>query len=220
MLAQAQPIRVLLVDDHPALRAGLRLILEAEAGIEIGGEAEDGLSAVRLAVSAAPHAVVMDVALPQMSGVDATKEIVAQAPSVNVLALSAHEDLLLVRQALDAGAKGFALKRSAPEEIVRAVRTVAAGESYLDPALRGALAVTGPRRNKSVGTAHVNLSQREAAVVRLVAEGRTHKEMAEILHISPRTLETYRARAMSKLSLSSRADVIRYALRCGWLRES
>jgi DNA-binding NarL/FixJ family response regulator len=221
MSAQANPIRVVLVDDHPALRVGLRTILEAEPDIEVGGEAaEDGRSAVRLAVTTAPNVVVMSMGLPHLSGVDATKEIVAQSFGVNVLALSAHDDLLLVRHALDAGAKGFSLKRSGAEELVRAVRAVAAGETYLDPALRGPLGSTGPRPPKAVDAPQVGLSQREAAVVRLMAEGRTHKEMAEILRISPRTLETYRARAMSKLSLSSRADVVRYALRCGWLRES
>jgi len=161
----------------------------------------------------------MDVSLPQLGGTEATKRILAADPSLRVLALSAHEEAAFARVLLDAGAAGYALKRSACDELVRAIHIVAAGGTYVDPSLAGALVGIGQRRHSAGGgMPAVSLSEREAEVIRLIAEGHTSKEMAQTLGLSPRTLETYKARAMSKLNLRTRAELIRYALRSGFAR--
>jgi DNA-binding NarL/FixJ family response regulator len=212
-------IRVMLVDDHPVLRSGVKSLLDAEADLDIVGEAEDGNSAVQMALELTPDVVLMDVSLPQLGGAEATQHILRQAPTLRILALSAHEEPAFARMLLDAGAAGYALKRSACNELVRAIRIVAAGGTYLDPAVAGPL-MAGQRKLSPGPMPAVSLSEREVEVIRLVAQGHTSKEMASNLGLSPRTLETYKARAMSKLNLRSRADLIRYALRSGWLRDA
>ena len=217
---ESQKIRVLLVDDHPVMRAGVKTLLSAESDFDVVAEAGDGLTAVSLARSVLPDVVVMDVSLPQLGGTEATKRILAADPSLRVLALSAHEEAAFARVLLDAGAVGYALKRSACDELVRAIRIVASGDTYVDPSLTGALMGVGQRRHSPGQMPAVSLSEREAEVIRLIAEGHTSKEMAQSLGLSPRTLETYKARAMSKLNLRTRAELIRYALRSGWLRDA
>jgi DNA-binding NarL/FixJ family response regulator len=215
-----QRLRVLLADDHPIVRAGVRALLDTERDLEIVGEAGDGASVVRMAIELLPDVVLMDVSMPQVNGVEATKLILAQQPSLRILVLSAHEEPAFARMLFDAGAVGYALKRSASEELVRALRLVASGSTYVDPSLASALPPASTRRHSPRGVAAINLSEREAEVIRLIAQGYTSREMAQTLGLSPRTLETYRARAMSKLSLTSRADLIRYALRSGWLKDT
>ena len=212
-------IRVLLVEDHPVLRAGVATLLRDEGDFELVGEAEDGVKGVKMAEQLQPDVVIMDVSLPELGGAEATKQIKAARPEQRVLALSAHEDVAFAHMLLDAGAGGYAIKRSACDELVRAVRIVAAGGSYLDPALAGT-PLGGRRRGSSPGMPAVSLSEREAEVIRLNAQGYTSKEIAQTLNLSPRTLETYKSRAMAKLNLASRAELIRYAARCGWLRDS
>jgi DNA-binding NarL/FixJ family response regulator len=212
-------VRVALVDDHPLLRAGVKTLLSQEPDLAVVGEADNGLSAVTLAQDLEPDVIVIDVSLPELDGAEATKRILAERPSIRVLALSAHEETAFARMLFDSGALGYALKRSACDELVRAIRIVAAGGTYLDPMLASALLGAG-QRDFTKQAPVISLSDREAEVIRLIAQGHTSKEMALKLSLSPRTLETYRARAMAKLSLRSRADLIRYALRCGWLRDS
>jgi DNA-binding NarL/FixJ family response regulator len=209
-------VRTLLVDDHPVMRAGVRTLLEVEHDVQVVAEADNGLSAVRLAEELRPDVVIMDVSLPQLGGAEATKRILGLIPTSRVLALSAHEEMAFARMLLSAGAKGYALKRSACDELVRAVRIVAKGGTYVDPSIAGLL--MGPARRQSpAGVPVIQLSEREAEVIRLIARGHTSKEMAQTLGLSPRTLETYKARAMAKLNLRSRADLIRFAMRSGWL---
>lgn len=209
---------MLLVDDHPVLRAGLKALLSAESDLSIVAEAATGRSAVELARSLRPDLIVMDVSLPDLNGAEATREIKKQAPELPVLALSVHEEVPFVRMLLDAGAGGYVLKRSACDELVRAVRIVAAGGTYVDPAVAGQLLRVGQRRHSPLGAqATIALSDRESEVVRLLAKGLTMKEMATQLSLSPRTLETYRSRAMEKLGFRTRADLVRYAVNCGWL---
>ncbi len=222
LLNRAEPIKILnllLVDDHPILRAGLNVLLSAEPDLTVLAEANDGPSAVALAASLKPDLVLMDFSLPGLNGADATRAIKRDQPKLAVLALSVHEEVSFVRMLLDAGASGYALKRSACDELVRAVRIVAGGGSYLDPSIAGRLLRVSQRRSTPAGFMAVNpLSDRETEVVRLLAEGLTMKEMAERLVLSPRTLETYRARALEKLDLRTRAQLVRYAIQRGWLQ--
>lgn len=210
-------VRLLIVDDHPVMRRGVAALLSAEPDFEVVGEAEDGQRAIQLAVKLEPDVVLMDVSLPKLGGTEALQRILERVTAARVLMLSAHEEAAFARLALSLGAAGYALKRSACDELVRAVRVVAGGGTYVDPALSDALARAAPAEEDAPGGQAVSLSEREAEVVRLTVRGYTSKEMAESLGISPRTLETYKARAMSKLGLHTRADLIRYALRCGWL---
>lgn len=213
-------LRLLLVDDHPVLREGLKALLLAEPDLNVVAEADDGPSALMMIDEVRPDLVLMDVSLPGLSGADTTLAIKRSHPDVKVLALSVHEELAFARMLLDAGASGYALKRTACDELVRAVRLVASGEMYVDPLLAGQLLRTGQRKaTPTIGIPSVGLSEREAEVVRLLAQGLTMKEMADRLSLSPRTLETYRSRAMDKLQLKNRADIVRYAIRRGWLSE-
>lgn len=211
-----QRIRVLLVDDHPILRGGLRALIQTEPDMVVVGELGDGLTIGDALNSLSPDVIVMDVAMPSVGGEDATARVKALAADVKVLALSAHDEAVNVRSMLAAGASGYLLKRSAPGDLVRAVRAVAAGEIYLDPPIAGhAMADRAPGKPRGSGSL---LSEREIEVLQLLAEGYGVKETAAKLAISPRTLETYRARAVEKLGLRSRAEIVRYALRQGWLK--
>lgn len=217
--AADQPISVLLVDDHAILREGLRQLLQVEPDMKVVAEASNGELAVRLAIELKPDVIIMDLSMPVLGGAEATKQIVDRDPRARVLALSAHSDASYARAVLSSGAAGYVLKRSAFDELVRAIRTVATGDTYVDPVLAQEL-LPRSRRTGPGTVPMVSLSERELEVVRLVARGHTAKEMASQLGVSPRTLETYKARAMAKLDLTSRADLIRYAARCGWLRET
>ncbi len=211
-------LRLLLVDDHPVLRAGLKAMLSAESDLHVIAEADNGSTAIELALELVPDLILMDVTLPGVNGAEATRQIKLARPALKVLALSVHEEVSFARMLLDAGASGYALKRSACEELVRAVRIVAAGGRYIDPSLAGQLLRVVPS-TLSPARIGVSLSERETEVVKLLAEGLTMKEMAQQLSLSPRTLETYRARALEKLELKTRAELVRYAIQCGWLAQ-
>jgi len=213
-------LRLVLVDDHPVLRAGLKALLAAEADFSIVAEADEGFAAVQLAEELSPDLMLMDVSLPKLSGMEATRQIKKIRPRVLVLALSVHEEVPFVRMLLDAGASGYALKRCACDELVRAVRTVVSGDTYVDPSIARQLLRLGQRRHSPMGESAARLSDREEEIVRLLAQGLTMKEMAQQLSVSPRTLETYRARALEKLGLKTRADLVRFAIRSGWLGSS
>ncbi|MES1173268.1 MAG: response regulator transcription factor [Myxococcales bacterium] len=211
-----QPLRLLLVDDHPVLRAGLRSLLSAEPDFDVVAEADSGEGAVVLAREVRPDLVLLDFSLPGMTGAEAARAIREEAPLVRLLAISVHDEIAIVRRLLESGADGYILKRSGCDELVQAVRTVAAGGTYLDPKLPRQPARPGHGRDPLRDLKVEVLSAREAEVARLLAQGLTVKEIAQQLNLSPRTLESYRARAMEKLSLKSRADLIRYAIRRGW----
>jgi len=211
-----RPLRIVMVDDHPILRTGLRTLLAAEPDFEVIGEADDSASAIELVGRLVPDLVLMDVSMPGVGGAETTRILKHKYPNVAVLALSVHEEVAFAQMLLDAGARGYALKRSACDELVRASRLVASGATYVDPSLAGPLLRL--KQSGADGKARAGLSEREAEVMRLLAHGLTMKEIAAQLEVSPRTLETYRARAMDKLNLKSRADLVRFALRCGWLK--
>ena len=215
----ANKLRVYLADDHAVVRAGLKALINAEPQMEVSGEAGDGRTACQEVQELQPDVVVMDVSMPQMNGAQATAQLKQVCPSVKVLALTVHEDKGYLRLLLEAGASGYMLKRAAAEELIHAIRMVAAGGVYLDPVLAGKVVgsfVRVPVR-ESVPEGG-DLSDREAEVVRLIAAGYSNKEIASRLGLSVKTVETYKARSMEKLGLASRADLVRYALQRGWLQ--
>jgi DNA-binding NarL/FixJ family response regulator len=210
-------IRVLVVDDHAVVRAGLRRVLDAEPDIETVGEAPSADRAVFEAMEHRPDIVLMDVVMPEKSGIDGLPALLQAVPTAKVLILSMQDDPRYVREAFAAGASGYVLKEAADTEVVSAVRAVAAGERYVHPALGARLvaAEADERRRAEVDP----LSDREREVLRLLALGHTNQEIAKMLYISVRTAETHRAHIMQKLRLSSRAELVRYALSEGLLEE-
>lgn len=213
-------LRVVLIDDHPVVREGLRALVGAQPGMEVVGEAGDGAAVLARVRADAPDVVVMDVSMPGLNGAEATARLKGEFPGVKVLALTVHEEQSYVHQLLEAGADGYVLKRTAPDELVRAIRVVAAGGMYLDPAVAAGV-VGGAVRKPPGGTgAAAGLSDREEEVVRLTASGYANKEIAARLDLSVKTVETYRARAATKLGLRGRAELVRYAISRGWLRDA
>jgi two-component system, NarL family, response regulator NreC len=209
------PIRVLIVDDHTLVRSGLRLLLEAEQGFAVEDEAADAEQAIRLARLHKPDVVLLDIVMPGRSGIDAAPEILDAAPHAQILVLSMQDDPSYVRQAFGAGASGYLLKEAADDELVQAVREVAAGNRYVHPAL-GARLAAAEAEAKARAEADP-LSDREREVLRLLALGHTNQEIAKLLFISVRTAETHRAHVMQKLRLSTRAELVRHAIRQGLL---
>jgi two-component system, NarL family, response regulator NreC len=210
-------IRVLVVDDHAVIRTGLRRVLDAEQDIETVAEAPNAERAVFEALEHKPDVVLMDVVMPGKSGIEGTPALLRAVPEAKVLVLSMQDDPGYVREAFDAGASGYVLKEAADTEVVSAVRAVAAGERYLHPALGARLIAAEAEERKR---AEVDpLSEREREVLRLLALGHTNQEIAQMLYISVRTAETHRAHIMQKLELSSRAELVRYALGEGLLEE-
>lgn len=209
-------IRVLIVDDHAVVRAGLRMVLDAEADIETVGEAGDAREAIFEARSTKPDVILMDVVLGGKSGIEATPELLHEHPDVKILILSMQDDPRYVREAFAAGASGYVLKEAADTEVVLAVREVARGSNYVHPALGARIAAAD-----AAGAAADEdpLSDREREVLRLLALGHTNQEIAQMLYISVRTAETHRAHIMQKLRLGTRAELVRYALANGLLAE-
>jgi DNA-binding NarL/FixJ family response regulator len=212
-------LRVLIADDHAIVRGGLKALIDSQPGMVVVGEAVDGLEACALAFTLRPDVVVMDLSMPGLSGSLATERIRKQCPEVKVLALTVHEDKGYIRQLLTAGAAGYALKRAASEELIRALKIVAAGEMYLDPSVAAKVVVGFVKAPNKVAANTVELSEREMEVARLTAAGHANKEIAALLDLSVKTIETYRARFMVKLELQSRAELVRYAFQQGWLQD-
>lgn len=212
-------LRVLLADDHGVLREGLCLLISRQEDMECVAEAKDGREAVRLALELAPDVAVLDVSMPGMNGLEATKAIKQKAPLIGVLTLTRHADGGFVQQLLGAGANGYVLKQSPSAEIIRAIRAIAAGGSYLDPAVtQFVIGGLVGRRAESAKEAST-LSDREAEVLRLIARGHQNKEIAHRLNISVKTVEAHKAHALQKLGLISRVDIVRYAMLRNWLQD-
>ncbi|MDP9311352.1 MAG: response regulator transcription factor [Chloroflexota bacterium] len=207
-------IRVVLADDHSVVRKGVREFLEEEPDIDVIGEASDGLQAVELAVTLQPDVVVMDIKMPQLSGVDATKRIRSVAPKVRVLALTAYDDDPYVFGLLEAGAGGYVLKTAESRELVRAIRAVAAGQSALDPAIASRL-VTRVGQHPPGGE---SLTDRELEVLRLAARGLTNKQIGHDLDISDRTVQNHLANIYAKLGVASRTEAVTAGLQRGLFR--
>jgi DNA-binding NarL/FixJ family response regulator len=212
---------VLIVDDHGMMREGLRLLISVQPDMEVVGEAENGQRALAMVAVIKPSVIVMDVSMPEMNGVKATQLLSQSHPTSQIVALTRHTDGGYVRQLLRAGASGYVLKQSSSDELVRAIRAVAAGRTYLDPAITEYVVERSVRPRASAATGvEPNLSQREEEVLRMVASGLLSREIAGRLSISIKTAETHKANAMRKLALDSRVDVVRYAVRQGWLDDT
>ena len=207
-------LRIFLADDHAVVRAGLKTLINAEKDMHVVGEAADGREATQRIPDLAPDVAVFDVSMPELNGAQATRQVKQVCPEVKVLALTVHEDRSYINELLAAGATGYLLKRAAAGELINAIRAVAGGGVFVDPRVAGKLVghlVPG------AAALSVDLSKRETEVLRLVAKGHSHKEIAAQLEISLKTVETYKARSMEKLRLRSRVDIIRHAAEAGWL---
>jgi DNA-binding NarL/FixJ family response regulator len=205
-------IRILLADDHAVVRRGFQMILAEQADMEIVGEAGNGREALELAAQLKPDVVVMDVAMPELNGIEATRRMPDNAPHARVLALSMHKDAVYVREILRAGARGYLLKDAAPADLVTAVRAVAAGEGYLSPAVSDAV-LDDYRRH--VTNPIDLLTSREREVLQMLAEGKTNKEIAAVLNLSVYTVDAHRGRIMEKLNVHSINELVRFAVRNG-----
>ena len=212
-------LRIFLADDHAVVRAGLKTLVDAQADMIVVGEASDGQSALEHMRECAADVVIMDISMPQLNGAAATAQLRHQCPEIKVLALSVHEDTGYLRKLLEAGASGYVLKRSAADTLIQAIRMVAAGGVYLDPAIAGKVVGSLLGKSMLVRDPAAELSERETDVVRLIAQGYSNKEIATLLNLSVKTVETYKTRAMEKIGLDSRVAIVRYALQRGWLQD-
>jgi DNA-binding NarL/FixJ family response regulator len=206
-------MRLLIADDHGVVRGGLRLLLERQSDMEVVAEAGDGAEAVRLALAHRPDLCVMDVAMPLLTGLQATREIRAHAPGIAVLILSMHDDERYLFEALKAGAGGYVLKKEADQVLVDAVRAVVGGQPFLTRGAQQAL-VRSWIEDDATGPSEP-LTPREQEVLKLIAEAHTNKEIAEVLHLAEKTIESHRANLLRKLGMRDRVELVRYAIRRG-----
>lgn len=211
-------LRILLADDHAMLRDGVRMVLEAHPGFEVVGTTDNGRDAVRLVEDLQPDIAVLDVAMPEINGLEATRAIRECCPGTEVVILSMHEGEEYLREALRAGAAGYVLKRAAAKELVGAINAVRRGESYLDPSLTRTLISDYVRQVERGDETPDSLTERELEVLKLVAEGMTNRQIALQLNISIKTVQTHRANLMDKLNLHDRTELVRYAIRRGLIQ--
>ena len=215
-------LRILLAEDHETIRDGLKLLLNSQSDMEVIGEADNGRAAVQLAEQFLPDVVVMDISMPELNGLQATKKLKELCPQVKVLILTRHADPVYLQELLQAGASGYVLKQSKSEELIRAILAVAAGRAYLDPAITER-AVTKLRESGHVArrmSPQANLTAREADVLRLIALGYINKEVAARLNLSIKTVEAHKSNAMNKMGMKSRVDIVRYAMLQDWLKDT
>jgi DNA-binding NarL/FixJ family response regulator len=208
-------LRILIADDHGIVRQGLRFVLEREADFQIIGEAGDGREAVRLAEALDPKVIIMDIGMPQLNGIEATAQIVRRDPDVKVVILSMHADEVYLLRALSSGVRGYLLKGSADQDLVRAVRAVAEGKCFFSPVIAQMLAEEYTRQlQKTEGQDSYDLlTEREREILQLLAEGKSNKEVATVLNVSAYTVETHRTHFMQKLNLHNTAEIVLYAVR-------
>ncbi len=211
-------VRILLVDDHAMLRDGVRMVLETHPGFEVVGTADNGRDAVRLVEELRTDIAVLDIAMPELNGLEATRAIRECCRETEVIVLSMHEGEEYLREALRAGAAGYVLKRAAAKELVAAINAIQRGESYLDPALTRTLISDYVRQVERGDEAPDSLTERELEVLKLVAEGMTNRQIALKLNISIKTVQTHRANLMDKLNLHDRTELVRYAIRRGLIQ--
>mgnify|MGYP006290161459 CR=1 FL=1 len=208
--------RILLADDHTMMRDGLRLVIEKQPDMQVVGECRDGHETVRACAKLSPHLIVMDIAMPGLNGIEATRQVTGTAQNTKVIALSAHSDRRFITEALKAGASGYLLKHSASEELIQAIRAVTSGRTYLSPEITGTIVNEYKRiAPNDDGSAFSQLSEREREVLQLLTEGKTRKEAADILHLSVKTIGTHAEHIMEKLNTHSLPELTKYAIREG-----
>lgn len=220
---QPSPVRVYLAEDHELVRAGLRLLIEAQPDLSVVGEASDGVAALDGIQELAPDVAVVDLSMPRMNGIELTANLKKLPRPPAILTLTANEDAAYLRQLFQLGVSGYLLKRSAADELIDALRTVARGDRFVGANLIGLMVdqLTSPSPAPSQSSVGEELlSEREQVVLRMIAEGLTNREIAERLEISIKTVETYKLRAMQKANLEGRTGIVRYAIARGWLRSS
>ena len=214
-------LRILLADDHETVRAGIKMLVDAQPEMTVVGEANNGDQAVRMAAELVPDLIVMDISMPGLNGLKATKKIKQANPAIKILTLTRHTDDGYLQQLLRAGANGYVLKQSAPTELINAIRVVGSGQNYLDPALTEKVMSGYIRQSTAISNASlVEISARESEVIRLIAWGYSNKEIAGRLDLSVKTVEAHKANAMRKLGIASRIDIVRYAILQGWLEDN
>jgi len=208
-------LRILIADDHGIVRAGLKLLLDRVPDMEVVGEAAEGREAVRLAGDVHPDIVIMDIGMPLLNGLDAASQIVRENERVGIIVLSMHTDESYILRALNAGAKGYLLKDHADEDLERAIRSVASGKPFFSPSIAQALLeeYVGLMRQRGLQDSYDLLTEREREVLQLLAEGKSNKEVAGVLNVSPYTIETHRTNLMQKLNLHNTAEIVLYAVR-------
>jgi two-component system, NarL family, response regulator NreC len=217
-MAKNPKIRVLIADDHAILRAGLRMLIDAQTDMTVAAEAQDGNEAIQAARKISPDVVILDVTMPERGGLHAIHDILKHKPDTRILLLTMHEEVAYLRTALAAGASGYVLKKSVDADLLSAIRAVHKGRTYVDSELASELIQhTLPDRGRSPNKVTDVLSERELQVLKLVAEGFSSREIAQQIFVSVKTVETYRGRFAEKLGLTSRADIVRYALETGLL---
>lgn len=214
-------LQVLLVEDHEIVREGVKLLVDSQDDMQVVGEAADGEIAIKKADELQPDIIVMDVSMPELNGLKATKRIKRLFPKMKILTLTRHTDDGYIQQLIQAGANGYVLKQSAPNELINAIRVVAEGKAYLDSGLTekvmgGYLSQSTARKN----AAKVQMTDRETEVIRMIAWGYSNKEIAEQIQLSVKTVEAHKANAMRKLGMSSRIDIVRYAILQGWMEDN
>ena len=220
MPERTAPLRILLADDHVTMRHGLRLLIDSQPDMKVVSEASDGSAAMQNALAVKPDVIVMDISMPGMNGLAATRALKEKQPDVVIVTLTRHGDDAYVQELLRAGVAGYVLKQSAPAELLQAIRAAAAGGHYLDSALTGRVTARLLGRADKVNQPAATLSERETAVLRLIASGYSNKEIAARLSLSVKTVEAHKANAMRKLGLTGRIGIVKYAVLQGWLENT
>jgi two-component system response regulator NreC len=216
-----EKLKILIAEDHQTVREGIKLLVNSQPDMEIIGEAGDGEDAIGKAVDAVPDLLLMDISMPNLNGLKATKKLRSVIPNLKILILTRHTDDGYLQQLLGAGANGYVLKQSAPTELITAIRAIAAGNAYLDPSLTRKVMGGYVNRSSSLrGETKGELSDREAEVLRLIAFGYSNKEIAGKLDLSVKTIEAHKANAMRKLGITSRIDIVKYAILQNWLQDN
>lgn len=208
-------LRILLADDHAVLRAGLKVLLNVEQDLEVIGEASDGEEVLTQVAALQPDLLLLDLTMPKLNGVDCTEELLKKYPDLKILILTMHDDEEYLKAVLKVGARGYVLKKAADVELLSAIRTVARGEMFIYPTMAAALVyreLVNPSRSESKDKKLKQLSEREREVLRYLALGHTNQDIADMLHVSVKTVETYKARILEKLEMKKRAELVRYAM--------
>lgn len=216
-----EKLRIMLAEDHLTVREGIKLLINSQPDMQVISEVGDGSAAVKEAQKLMPDVLVMDVSMPKLNGLKATKRLKTVSPDVKILTLTRHTDHAYLQQLIQSGASGYVLKQSAPTELIRAIRTVADGKNYLDPALTGKVFGGYASRQTTLrGESKAKLTDREAEALRYIALGYSNKEIADLMQVSVKTVEAHKANAMRKLDIHSRIDIVRFAILQGWLEEN